>query len=98
MSLIQIKLNNKIKNPRNLLFEQELKNDAKAAKAEAMFNARVREYNQSLQGLYSSLKPQVEIKNKIQEEELMHKNLDKSRYPKSDLEKETEATETNKKN
>src|SRR3977135_478982 len=91
MSITQIKLNNKVKNPRNLIFEQDLKDVSKAVKAQDVFNAKVRAYNLTLQGLYSSLKPQAEIKNKIQEDELIHKNLDKDRYVKSDREKEAEA-------
>ena len=62
MSLTQIKLNNKVKNPRNLVFEQDLKDVTKGVKAKDMFNAKVRAYNLSLQGLYSSLKPKQKLK------------------------------------
>src|SRR5271156_657846 len=90
MSLTQIRLNDKVKNPRNLVAEQELKSVTKAAKVEEMFNNKVREYNQSLQGLYSSIKPQLEIKNKIQEDEKLSKTLNIGRYKKTELEKEAE--------
>src|SRR5271156_4039662 len=90
MSLTQIRLNDKVKNPRNLVAEQELKSVAKAAKAQEMFNNKVREYNQSLQGLYSSIKPQLEIKNKIQEDEALSKILNIGRYQKTEMEKEAE--------
>src|SRR5271167_3298887 len=101
MSLTQIRLNNKVKNPRNFEFYQELKNVTNAAKTEAMYNAKVAEYNQSLQGLYNSLKPQLEVKNKIQEDATSLSNLDKGRFTNSDMEKETEekeVTEAAKKN
>src|SRR5271156_3357847 len=90
MSLTQIRLNDKVKNPRNLVAEQELKSVTKAAKAEEMFNNKVREYNQSLQGLYSSIKPQLEIKNKIQEDEALSKTLNIGRFQKTEMVKEAE--------
>src|SRR5580700_9255557 len=96
MSLTQIRLNNKIKNPRNFEFDQQLKNVTKAANAEEIFNNKVREYNQTLQGLYSSIKPQLEIKNKVQENETLNKKLDVGRFQKSEMEKEAETKKQEK--
>src|SRR5271156_2984675 len=99
MSLTQIRLNNLVKNPRNLEFEQSLKSVKKAAKVQEIFDNKVREYNSALTGLYGSLKPQLEIKNKIQEDETVHKKLDTGRYQKTEMEKEAEVkkeTEENK--
>src|SRR5271156_1327226 len=90
MSLTQIRLNNLVKNPRNLEFEQSLKSAKKAAKAQEIFDNTVREYNQALTGLYGSLRPQLEIKNKIQEDETLHKKLDIGRFQKTEMEKEAE--------
>src|SRR5271156_1256119 len=90
MSLTQIRLNDKVKNPRNLVAEQELKSVTKAAKAQEMFNNKVREYNQALSGLYSSIKPQLEIKNKIQEDEALSKTLNIGRYQKTAMEEGNE--------
>src|SRR5271156_2000461 len=90
MSLTQIRLNNLVKNPRNLEFEQSLKSVIKAAKAQEIFDNKVREYNQALTGLYGSLRPQLEIKNKIQEDETLHKKLDIGRYQKTEMEREAE--------
>src|SRR5271156_1800331 len=90
MSLTQIRLNDKVKNPRNLVAEQELKSVTKAAKAQNMFNNKVREYNQALSGLYSSIKPQLEIKNKINEDESVSKTLNIGRYQKTAMEESNE--------
>src|SRR5277367_29322 len=90
MSLTQIRLNNLVKNPRNFEFEQSLKNITKAVKAEEIFNNKVREYNNSLIGLYSSIRPQLEIKNKVQEDETSHKKLEEGRYTKTEIDKEAE--------
>src|SRR5271156_4022082 len=90
MSLTQIRLNDKVKNPRNSEFDQEPKSVTKAIKAQDMFNNKVREYNQALSGLYSSIKPQLEIKNKIQEDEALSKTLNIGRYQKTAMEKEAE--------
>src|SRR5271156_1968819 len=90
MSLTQIRLNDKVKNPRNLVAEQELKSVTKAAKAQDMFNNKEREYNQALSGLYSSIKPQLEIKNKIQEDEALSKTLNIGRYQKTAMEEGNE--------
>ena len=90
MSLTQIRLNNLVKNPRNLEFEQSLKNITKAVKAVEMFNNKVKEYNNSLIGLYSSIRPGLEIKNKVQEDETLHKKLEEGRYTKTEIEKEAE--------
>src|SRR5277367_4280911 len=90
MSLTQIRLNNLVKNPRNFEFEQSLKNVTKAVKAEEIFNNKVREYNNSLIGLYSSIRPGLEIKNKVQEDEILHKKLEEGRFIKTEIDKEAE--------
>src|SRR5277367_790334 len=87
MSLTQIRLNNLVKNPRNFEFEQSLKNVTKAVKAEEIFNNKVREYNNSLIGLYSSIRPGLEIKNKVQEDETLHKKLEETKKQAKQVEK-----------